>query len=177
MLIRSRGEILLEELLPPTAPQPKVSAGNSPVVAPMPPSAAGVFTRNRETGKSQASTFAENGVVLFRADNNRQQGWYALKELLKIRADGKPGIILFDTCNKLIDCLKCIQHDKTNPHDVAKHPHELTHGPDALRYFAQTYVLPAEQEVQQAEEEDDDIVMDYATYMCGTGESRSYICS
>ena len=136
-----------------------------------------LWARNRETGKSQASTFAENGVVLFRADNNRQQGWYALKELLKIRADGKPGIILFDTCNKLIDCLKCIQHDKTNPNDVAKHPHELTHGPDALRYFAQTYVLPAEQEVQQAEEEDDDIVMDYATYMCGTGVSRSYICS
>lgn len=136
-----------------------------------------LWARNRETGKSQASTFAENGVVLFRADNNRQQGWYALKELLKIRADGKPSIILFDTCNKLIDCLKCIQHDKTNPNDVAKHPHELTHGPDALRYFAQTYVLPAEQEVQQAEEEDDDIVMDYATYMCGTGVSRSYICS
>ena len=136
-----------------------------------------LWARNRETGKSQASTFAENGVVLFRSDNNRQQGWYALKELLKIRADGKPGIILFDTCNKLIDCLKCIQHDKTNPNDVAKHPHELTHGPDALRYFAQTYVLPAEQEVQQLEEEDDDIVMDYATYMCGTGVSRSYICS
>jgi phage terminase large subunit len=136
-----------------------------------------LWARNRETGKSQASTFAENGVVLFRADNNRQQGWYALKELLKIRADGKPGIILFDTCNKLIDCLKCIQHDKTNPNDVAKQPHELTHGPDALRYFAQTYVLPAEQEVKQVEEEDDDIVMDYATYMCGTGVSRSYICS
>ena len=41
MLMRSRGEMLLEELLPPTAPQPRVSAGNRPVVAPMPPSAAG----------------------------------------------------------------------------------------------------------------------------------------
>ena len=42
--------MLLEELLPPPAPQPRVSAGNSPVVAPMPPSAAGVLTRNRDTG-------------------------------------------------------------------------------------------------------------------------------
>ena len=133
--------------------------------------------RNRESGKSQAATFAENGVVLYRADNNRQQGWYALKELLKIREDGKPGIIIFDTCGSLIDCLKCLQHDKTNPNDVAKQPHELTHGPDALRYFAQTYVLPAEQEVQQVEEDDDEMEMTYETYMCGTGISRSYICS
>ena len=136
-----------------------------------------LWARNRETGKSQANTFAENGVVLFRADNNRQQGWYALKELLKIREDGKPGLIIFDTCGSLIDCLKCLQHDKTNPNDVAKQPHEITHGPDALRYFAQTYVLPAEQEVVVVEEDDDDFTMDYTTYMCGTGVSRSYICS
>ena len=77
----------------------------------------------------------------------------------------------------MIDCLKCLQHDKTNPNDVAKQPHELTHGPDALRYFAQTYVLPAEQEVQQVEEDDEETEMSYTTYMCGTGVSRSYICS
>lgn len=134
-----------------------------------------LWARNRETGKSQAITFAENGVVLFKADNNRKQGWYALKELLKIQPDGKPGIIIFDTCASLIDCLKCLQHDKTDPNDVSKQPHELTHGPDALRYFAQTYVLPAEQEVLQEEEEDDDIVEDYFHYMCGTGISTSYV--
>ena len=134
-----------------------------------------LWARNRETGKSQAATFAENGVVLYRADNNRKQGWYALKELLKIREDGKPGLIVFDTCGSLIDCLKCLQHDKTDPNDVAKQPHELTHGPDALRYFAQTYVLPAEQEVQVVEEDDDDDVEDYITYMCGRGVSAGYI--
>lgn len=134
-----------------------------------------LWARNRETGKSQAITFAENGIVLFKADNNRKQGWYALKELLKVKEDGKPGIIIFETCASLIDCLKCLQHDKTDPNDVSKHPHDLTHGPDALRYFAQTYVLPAEQEVLQVEEEDDDIVEDYFHYMCGTGISTSYV--
>ena len=135
-----------------------------------------LWARNRETGKSQAMTFMENGVTLFKADNNRKQGWYALKELLKVRPDGKPGLIIFDTCGKLIDCLKCLQHDKTDPNDVAKNPHELTHGPDALRYFAQTYVLPAEQETAEAEEEDDeDGIVDYFTEMCGTGVSQSYI--
>jgi phage terminase large subunit len=134
-----------------------------------------LWARNRENGKSQASTFAENGVVLFRADNNRQQGWYALKELLKIKEDGKPGLIIFDTCGSLIECLKCLQHDKTNPNDVAKQPHEITHGPDALRYFAQTYVLPGEQVIQQVEEDDDDQSEDYFTHMCGRGISLSYI--
>lgn len=134
-----------------------------------------LWARNRETGKSQAITFAENGIVLFKADNNRKQGWYALKELLKVQTDGKPGIIIFETCTSLIDCLKCLQHDKTDPNDVSKHPHDLTHGPDALRYFAQTYVLPAEQEVLQVEEEDDDPVEDYFHYMCGTGISASYV--
>lgn len=134
-----------------------------------------LWARNRETGKSQAATFAENGVVLYRADNNRKQGWYALKELLKVREDGKPGIIIFDTCAKLIDCLKCLQHDKTDPNDVAKQPHELTHGPDALRYFAQTYVLPAEKEVVVEEEDDEDYVEDYFHYMCGRGVSLGYV--
>lgn len=136
-----------------------------------------LWARNRENGKSQANIFAENGVPLLKADNNRKQGWYALKELLKVRKDGKPGLIIFDTCGKLIDCLKCLQHDKTDPNDVAKYPHELTHGPDALRYFAQTYVLPAEREIETAEEYEDDDggKIDYFTEMCGTGVSESYI--
>lgn len=135
-----------------------------------------LWARNRENGKSQANTFMEHGLSLYRADNNRKQGWSALKELLKIREDGKPGLIIFNTCGTLIDCLKCLQHDKTDPNDVAKNPHELTHGPDALRYFAQTYVLPAEQETAEAEEEDDeDGTVDYFTEMCGTGVSQSYI--
>ena len=135
-----------------------------------------MWSRNRETGKTQAAIFAENGVGLVKADNNRKQGWYALKELFKIREDGKPSLIIFDTCGSLIDCVKCLQHDKTDPNDVSKSPHEITHGPDALRYFAQTYVLPAEREREEVEEEDDiDGTVDYQTAMCGSGLSRSYI--
>lgn len=135
-----------------------------------------MWARSRETGKSQASIFAENGVGLVKADNNRLQGWYALKEMLKVREDGKPGLIIFDTCGSLIDCLKCLMHDKTNPNDVSKTPHNITHGPDALRYFAQQYLLPGEQEeTEQEEEEEEDTAMDYQTAMCGTGISSSYI--
>ena len=96
--------------------------------------------------------------------------------MLKVREDGKPGLIIFDTCGSLIDCLKCLMHDKTNPNDVSKTPHNITHGPDALRYFAQRYLLPGEQEEPELEEEEEeDTVMDYQTAMCGTGISNSYI--
>ena len=45
--------------------------------------------------------------VMFAASvNNRVQGWSALKEFFKIREDGKPGLIIFDTCKALIDCIK-----------------------------------------------------------------------
>ena len=135
-----------------------------------------MWSRNSDTGKARATTFMEHGVPLVRADNNRVQGWAALKELLKIRSDGRPGLIIMDNCGSLIDCLKSLQHDKTVPDDVAKQPHEITHGPDALRYFAQTYVLPAEvQTLEEEWEEEDDGAVDYQTAMCGTGVSASYI--
>ena len=134
-----------------------------------------MWSRNRETGKTQAAAFAENGVGLVKASNNRVQGWSALKEFFKLRQDGKPGLIIFDTCTSLIDCIKGLQHSATDPNDVSKEPHGITHGPDALRYFAQTYVLPGEKQEAEEEEEDFDTSMDYHTAMCGTGVSRGYI--
>lgn len=135
-----------------------------------------MWARNRETGKTMAATFAENGVGLLKADNNRQQGWYAVKELFKVRDDGKPSLQIFDTCGSLIECVKSLQHDKKNPNDVAKQPHEITHGPDALRYFAQTYVLPADRERQDVDEYDDDGgLVDYQTALCGGAVTKGYI--
>lgn len=135
-----------------------------------------MWSRNRDTGKTQAALFAENGVGLVKADNNRKQGWMALKELLKIQEDGKPNMIIFDICGSLIDCLKCLQHDKTDPNDVSKTPHEITHGPDALRYFAQTYVLQADRETEEVEEyEEFTGGVDYRTAMCGGNVTQSYI--
>ena len=134
-----------------------------------------MWARNRESGKTQASLFAENGVGLLRADNNRLAGWAALKELFKIKDDGKPGLIVFDTCGELIECIKSLQHDQNNANDVAKKPHEITHGPDALRYFAQTRLLAAEQIRDDEDDDEEDGALDYQSYVCGTGVSRSYI--
>lgn len=134
-----------------------------------------MWARNRESGKTQATMFGENGVGLMKADNNRKQGWSALKEMFKIQEDGKPGLMIFATCETLIECIKCLMHDDSDPNDVSKKPHEITHGPDALRYFAQTYVLPGMQIVEDDEEDDDSGLMDYHYAMCGGKVTGSYI--
>lgn len=135
-----------------------------------------MWARNRESGRTQAAAFADNGVGLIKASNNRIQGWSALKEFFKVQNDGKPGLIIFDTCKQLTDCIKGLQHSKKMPNDVSLEPHGITHGPDALRYFASTYVLSAEKEQEVFQEEEDyEQHRDYRAYMCGGRISRSYI--
>ncbi len=98
-----------------------------------------LWNRRQETGKSAADLFRESGVSLVRANNDRVQGWYNLKEWLKPYKD-EQGITtaafrIFSTCANLIRALPQLQFDDHDPNDVATEPHELTHGPDAIRYF------------------------------------------
>ena len=101
----------------------------------------------------------------------------ARKEMLKLRPDGKPGLIIFENCKGLREFLPLLQHDETNPSDVAKQPHDITHIPDALRYFAVMRTLPAK--VLRAELQDDDLpeqhVTAYDAAMCGGLPTDSYI--
>ena len=103
-----------------------------------------LWNRRNDTGKSAYDIFRENGVILRRSANNRVQGWYAVSEHLKIYEiqDEQTGetkktakLRFFNTCLYILRTLPIIQHDEKNPNDVAKDPHELTHGPDAIRGF------------------------------------------
>lgn len=98
-----------------------------------------LWNRRQETGKSAAQIFAENGEVLVKADNDRVQGWYNLKEWLKTYEDEQgiktASLVIFKNCVNLIRTLPQIQCDEKDPNDCATDPHELTHAPDAIRYF------------------------------------------
>lgn len=130
-----------------------------------------VWSRSKDTGKSPAEMFAMEGVPLVKADNDRVNGWTVLKEMFALREDGKPSLIIFDTCGKLIDCITCLMHDKTNPNDVAKNPHDITHGPDALRYFAKSHVIVPEILKKKEEEEELDQREDYMVSLFGNGHA------
>lgn len=99
-----------------------------------------LWGRSQESGKSRADIFADNGLFLTMTSNDRTAGWMAVKELLKPieQPDGTtaPKLRIFRNCKNLIRCLPALQHDAHKPDDVAKEPHEFTHAPDALRYFA-----------------------------------------
>ena len=117
-----------------------------------------LWNRRQDSGKSAADIFAEHGVPLTKASNNRVQGWYDLKEWLNIRVDEfgeeKPGLVIFSNCTELIECIPMLTHSERDPNDVATEPHEITHAPDALRYFVAGRPSPAMLPVER----DDDVV-------------------
>ena len=136
-----------------------------------------IWNRQKDSGKSMAELFAENGLGLVRASNNRVQGWMALKEMLKplLSDEDKPGILVTEDCAGLIANLPVIQHDEKNPSDCATEPHEITHICDAIRYYAVTRTLGAE--LPQAADVDDieDDITDYDEAMTGGDMDDGYL--
>ena len=107
-----------------------------------------LWSRSQETGKSKALIFSESGLELTKSNNDREAGWLSIKELLKKDVNGEPHLKIFSTCRELIKCLPALQRDKRRPTDVMTEPHEITHAPDALRYFAIAWTRPEESERQ-----------------------------
>lgn len=102
-----------------------------------------LWNRSQETGRSKALIFEESGLALTKSNNDREAGWLAIKELLKQDANKESRLHIFTTCRKLIKNLPELQRDQKNPTDCAIEPHEITHSPDALRYFAIYWTSPA----------------------------------
>ena len=98
-----------------------------------------LWNRRQETGKSVAELFAGEGLGLSKAQNDRVMGWYDLKEWLHPFEDetgrAAANLRVFSSCVNLIRCIPALQFDPKNPNDAAREPHEITHGPDAIRYF------------------------------------------
>ena len=103
-----------------------------------------LWNRRQDTGKNAYDIFRENGIILTKTSNNRVLGWYSVQEHLKIEKikDEQTGeeikrskLRFFSTCRHILRTLPAIQRDEKNPNDCAKEPHELTHGPDAIRGF------------------------------------------
>lgn len=98
-----------------------------------------LWNRRNDTGRSIAEIFFEKGIRLTKAQNDRVSGWMDLHEWLKPYKEEEKtvaGLRVFRNCTNLIRCLPQLQFDAHRPNDAATQPHELTHAPDALRYFA-----------------------------------------
>ena len=131
-----------------------------------------MWSRSQETGRSKASLFCEYGVDVTKSSNNREAGWLALKELLKTDANGISKLVIFDNCVELIKCLPALQVDPKKPSDCATEPHDITHAPDALRYFAVYWAYPAQPEKPKEIRVRRDI---YEDYMAASPTERANI--
>lgn len=107
-----------------------------------------LWNRNRDTGRSTAEIFASNGLLLTQTSNDRINGWRAVREWLDdtTTKDGSvgPWMRIFANCTNLIRTLPALQFDDRRPEDAADNPHELTHGPDALRGFCAWRAMAAQ---------------------------------
>jgi hypothetical protein len=89
-------------------------------------------------GPSIANRMVSRGVVMRAADNKRVPqrgalgGWDQLRARLKGDADGRPMLLVFDTCRDLIRTLPALQHDAVRPEDVDSDAED--HAPDEARY-------------------------------------------
>lgn len=100
-----------------------------------------MWGRSQESGKTKADIFYGNGLRFTKSSNNREAGWLSIKELLG-NGNGQIRLKIFSTCTRLIYCLPLLMRDDKHPTDCAQEPHEITHLPDALRYFAVAWTRP-----------------------------------
>ena len=124
-----------------------------------------LWNRRQDTGKSAADIFQEFGICLYKASNDRVQGWLNMKEWLRVveTRDEQTGkklktaaLRVHSSCRNLIKSLAESQYDDKNPNDVSKEPHILSHSVDAVRYFLSGRPSPAYLEFKRAAAEDDD---------------------
>ena len=144
-----------------------------------------MWSRQKDSGRTMAELFMQNGVAIVKSDNNRVQGHMLIKDMLAPipltdpfvkglfpegeAPDKLPGLMFFDTIWQAFSDLKDIQADEKNPNDCAKTPHEITHTVDGIRYFCVSRVLAAEAIADRLQQEDDedDTLTDYESYMTG----------
>jgi len=86
------------------------------------------------TGQTMQETFANEGMPIMMGDNDRRQGWNQVRNLLKMREDGRPGLIIHPSCRYLIRSLSAAVSSKHDPEDIDTRSDD--HALDSLRYGA-----------------------------------------
>jgi phage terminase large subunit len=87
---------------------------------------------------SSYDVYMSKGLILQKANNDRLAGKRKVDALLEDMPDGKPGLLIFETCPNLIRTLPDLQHSKLQPEDVDTEGED--HAYDALRYQLTDYI-------------------------------------
>jgi len=74
---------------------------------------------------------------LKKAENDRKNGWSAVRYLLSMRSDNNPRMKVFSTCKYTIETFPLQIHDENNQEDLDTNGDD--HAMDMVRYFALTH--------------------------------------
>lgn len=91
-------------------------------------------------GEDMNETFMRAGTPLIKAKNDRVNGWQRVREMLQMRPDNRPTLIIHPDCRYLIRTLSGAISSKSNPEDVDTNIDD--HAIDALRYGAMSRPAP-----------------------------------
>jgi hypothetical protein len=69
-------------------------------------------------GPSTAEVFAKHGLILIKADSNRVLKIRAFRERLRVREDGKPGLIVTENCKHFIRTIPNLVTDERHFEDI-----------------------------------------------------------
>ena len=90
-----------------------------------------LWNRRQDTGRSVAEIFAQHGLSLSKASNDRVAGWLDMKEWLQPVLDeegnASSNLTIFRNCTNLIESIPALQFDQKNPSDCSTEPHQYTH--------------------------------------------------
>jgi PBSX family phage terminase large subunit len=97
-----------------------------------------------DTVITTADEYANHGLILARADNNRKQGKQKIHQLLAPMKDGRPGLLISSACEHMIEQLQNVIISKTDPEDIDTDQED--HAYDDLRYGLSNIRLASMQE-------------------------------
>lgn len=76
-----------------------------------------VFSK-QPNGMSIAQVWANQGLVVIPANNDRLSGWARMRQYLQWDDDNEPLLKIFSTCRNLIRTIPLMQHDRLKPEDL-----------------------------------------------------------
>ncbi|WBF78970.1 terminase large subunit [Arthrobacter phage Bolt007] len=100
-------------------------------------------------GSIAAQYQEEFGSAVVKAQNDRIGGAALVDDLLRVRDDGLPRLLIYSNCVNLIRTLPALPRDSKRPEDVETTAED--HAYDALRYLAQELVGTAPRHQEQVE--------------------------
>ena len=87
-----------------------------------------------DTGvKGSNEIYADHGIYLSKGDNDRKSGLAKIRELMRTKPDGLPGLIILSSCRNLIWQMENLPMSVRDPEDVDTNFED--HAYDALRYL------------------------------------------